>query len=256
MRRLPPLHTLDAFDAVARRGSVLAASEELRLTPSAVSHRLRRLELHLGAKLFHRQGRRVVLSDAGRDYLRTVSAALDRIERASEETAGADDVLTVHCPPSFAPARLLPRLSDFLASHPRIALRVHASPEPADFFRSDTDVEIRYGNADWAGLVVVPLMEDRVVPLCAPPLLERHGAALARRDFSAVPLIHSERAPIGWEEWMRQRGIPVPPRRGLRFDRGYLAVEAACLGHGVALEEHGVRRAGPGLRTIGRGGAA
>ncbi len=237
-RRLPPLRALQAFEAVARLGSVTAAAQELRITPSAVSHRLRRLEEALGVRLFHRSSRRIALTDAGRDYLESVASAFDRIERSSDRLAsgGASDLLTIHCPPSFAPAWLLPRLPDFMAHHPEIDLRIHASPQPVDFFRSDADVEIRYGNADWIGLVVVPLLEDRVAPLCAPALRARLPERPQPADLARLPLLHSERALLTWEDWLATHRLPAMARGGLRFDRGYLVVQAAAMGLGVALE--------------------
>ena len=208
-RRLPPLRALQAFEAVARLGTVAAAAEELLVTPSAISHRLRKLEETLGVRLFHRFNRRIALSDIGRDYLESIASAFDRIENSSSTLAcGApSDILTVHCPPSFAPAWLLPRVPDFMRLHPQIDLRIHASPEPVDFFRTDTDVEIRYGNADWTGLVVRPLFEDRVLPLVAPSLLDRLPPDPVPADLLKLPLIHSERALISWEDWFAR----VPP---------------------------------------------
>lgn len=237
-RRLPPLRSIHAFEAVARVGSVSDAAEELALTPSAVSHRLRKLEDHLGVQLFYRANRRMVLTSVGREYLQSVGSAFDRIEQASERLlAGmASDVLTVHCPPSFAPAWLLPRISRFLDAHPTIDLRIHASPEPVDFFKTDTDVEIRYGSADWSGLVVIPLLEDALTPLCSPGLKERIASLNASDALNDVPLIVSERAPIGWGEWFRAKGFRRTLNRGLYFDRGYLALQAAAQGLGVALE--------------------
>lgn len=237
-RHLPPLHALQAFEAIARTRSVTGAANELNLTPSAVSHRLRNLESSLGISLFHRVQRRMVLSDAGRDYLQLISSALDRIERASERLIGgmASDILTVHCPPSFAPAWLVPRVHRFLRLHPDIDLRIHASPVPVDFFRTDTDVEIRSGNTDWAGLHVTPLMADVLTPLCAPRLRDRIGAEPGPEALLKVPLIFSERSPLGWEQWFRARKIRFQSQRGLRFDRGYLALQAAAAGLGVALE--------------------
>ena len=60
-----PLAALKAFDAAARLGSFRAAAEALGLTPSAVSHQVKVLERALGVALFQRQGRAVVLSEAG-----------------------------------------------------------------------------------------------------------------------------------------------------------------------------------------------
>jgi len=237
-RRLPPLRALQAFEAVARLHSVTAAAEELALTPSAVSHRLAKLEQHLSIRLFHRAHRRILLSDAGRDYLRTIGSSFERIERASDRLAGnmASDVLTVHCPPSFAPAWLLPRIGGFLDAHSDIDLRIHASPDPVDFFRSDTDVEIRYGNADWAGLTVIPLLEDSSTPLCAPSVRESLGRPPSVERLHDAPLIFSERAPMDWERWFGVQGYRFTKSRALSFDRGYLTVQAAALGLGVALE--------------------
>ncbi len=238
IRRLPPLRALAAFEAVARHRSVVRAAEELSITPSAVSHRLKNLETHLGVRLFHRTTRAITLSDAGRDYLQSIASAFDRIQRSSDRLAGgmASDVLTIHCPPSFAPAWLVPRMAKFMAEHPDIDLRVHASPEPVDFFRTDTDAEIRYGNSDWTGLVVRPLMSDALAPLCAPALLERIARRPVASRIDDVPLIVSERALIDWPGWFKTKGLRASQTRGPIFDRGYLALQAAAEGLGVALE--------------------
>ena len=179
-----------------------------------------------------------MITDAGREYLPSVSSAFDRIERSSERLSSgmASDLLTVHCPPSFAPAWLLPRIRGFLENHPSIDLRIHASPQPVDFFKTDTDVEIRYGSADWAGLVVIPLLENSLTPLCSPAVKERIRNPVGADALNGMPLIISERAPIGWTEWFRVKNLESAPKRGLRFDRGYLALHAASLGLGVALE--------------------
>lgn len=237
-RRLPPLRALEAFESVARHHSVVRAADELSITPSAVSHRLKSLETHLGIRLFHRTTRSIALSDAGRDYLQSVGSAFDRIERSSHRLAGgmASDTLTVHCPPSFAPAWLVPRIRRFSEVHPDIDLRIHASPAPVDFFRTDTDVEIRYGNADWVGLTVIPLMEDRMTPLCSPHIFDQIRSLPETERLTSVPLIVSERAPIGWPDWFKANGYVMPQTRAPHFDRGYLAIQAAAEGLGAALE--------------------
>lgn len=239
MPALPPLRALQAFEATARHLSVASAAEELNVTASAISHQLKRLESFLGVKLFHRFNRRIALTDTGRGYVQLLASGFDRIARATEQvvTGGASDVLTVHCPPSFAPAWLIPRLGEFMAAHRRIDLRIHATPEPPEFFRSDTDVEIRYGTGDWPGLVVVHLMSDTVVPLTSPSLRAQLPERPSAADILSLPLIHSERALVGWPEWCRSLGLATwPGRSGLRFDRGYLAIQAAAEGLGVALE--------------------
>src|SRR3546814_8301504 len=116
-RARPPLAALRAFEATARRLSGQGAADELRGTPSAVSHRLRNLEGALGVKLFHRLNRRLVLTDAGAVYLSRVAPAFDALRTATAEIAErrTSDSLTLTAPPSFAEIWLLPRLGRFLA---------------------------------------------------------------------------------------------------------------------------------------------
>jgi LysR family glycine cleavage system transcriptional activator len=110
MRSLPPIKALQAFEAAARYLSVSRAAEELHVTPSAISHQLKALERHLGVRLFHRLNRRIALTDTGRNYLQSLASVFDRIESATNYVihGGVSDVITVHCPPSFAPAHRSP----------------------------------------------------------------------------------------------------------------------------------------------------
>ena len=82
MRKLPSLQSLRAFEAAARLQSFLLASEELHLTPSAISHQVRGLEAYLGQSLFTRSNRRVELTDSGARLLGTLSTVFDMVEEA------------------------------------------------------------------------------------------------------------------------------------------------------------------------------
>ena len=84
MRRLPPLNAVRAFEAAARRGNFNQAAEELNVTPSAISHQVRSLEEFFGIKLFQRSGRSVELTTKSRDFLRSVTQALDQVSAASQ----------------------------------------------------------------------------------------------------------------------------------------------------------------------------
>jgi LysR family transcriptional regulator, glycine cleavage system transcriptional activator len=82
--RLPPLNALKAFEAAARHESFTRAAEELCVTQGAVSHQVKALEIDLALKLFHRERQRLVITEAGRDYLAVVRDALDRIAIGTE----------------------------------------------------------------------------------------------------------------------------------------------------------------------------
>jgi DNA-binding transcriptional LysR family regulator len=115
LRRLPPLNALKAFEAAARSESFTRAAEELNVTQGAVSHQVKALEEILGVKLFNRERQRLVITEAGREYLAVVRDALDRIAVGTErlvqrQTSG---VLTVSTSPDFAAKWLVNRLGRF-----------------------------------------------------------------------------------------------------------------------------------------------
>lgn len=239
MKSNPPLKALRAFESTARLGSVKLAADELSVTASAISHQIKALESFLGVPLFHRTSRRVVLTDTGKSYLQFVSGAFERIDLATRQLIedGFTDILTVHCAPTFAPAWLMPRLPKFLQAHPDTDMRLHATPEPCDFARGNVDVEIRYGAGNWPGLEGHRLMAEMVTPMCSPQLVEELPRPLRPPHLAGVHLIHSERCSVNWAQWFDANGVDgVNVTRGLRFDRGYLSIQAAVDGIGFALE--------------------
>lgn len=80
----PPLRAVRAFEAIARLGSVTLAAQELAISPSAVSHQLKVLEGYLQIPLTERQGRRLTLSQQGREYYRSIRAAFNVLRQATE----------------------------------------------------------------------------------------------------------------------------------------------------------------------------
>lgn len=129
-RRLPPLHTLTAFDAAARRGSFTNAADELCITQSAVSQRIRVLEEFLRCKLFRRLIRRVELTQAGAQLAPFVSGMLGSLEQACQglERNRPSTRLTLSVVSSFASRWLVPRLGGFTTEHPQ--LDITSSPIP------------------------------------------------------------------------------------------------------------------------------
>jgi DNA-binding transcriptional LysR family regulator len=234
---LPPLPALIAFEAVARRLSFSQAAGELHLTPSAVSHQIAKLENFLGVLLFERSPRGIALSDAGEIYLKRVAGALGVIGNATTDVRkGVRNTLYVHASPSFASLWLMPRLGNFARAHPEIALSLSASPNHSDFALGQVDIDIRYGVPDWPNLVVEPIFDEIVLPLASPELLARLPIHVPE-DLLQRPLIQSTVSVVQWPVWFASRGlIGTPDRFGLRFDRAYLALEAAVQSLGIALE--------------------
>lgn len=237
MAHLPPLPTLIAFEAVARRRSFALAAGELHLTASAVSHQIAKLEAFLGVKLFDRSAQGVRLSAAGETYLRRVGGALGALGAATDDVRqGVRNSLYVHASPSFASLWLMPRLADFAQAHPGISLFLSASPTHSDFALGQADVDVRYGVPQWPDLLVTPLFEECILPLASPAFVARH-CLRQPADLLHVPLIQSTVSIVQWADWLASREVTQRPDRfALRFDRAQLAMDAAVQGLGVALE--------------------
>ncbi len=242
-RRLPPLNSLRAFEAVARHLSISKAAEELSVTPAAVSHQIKTLEDHLGVALFRRDKRSLMLSDAGQACLPGIREGFERLGSAIAEidSLGLAGILTVSVAPSFAAKWLLPRLDGFQTKHPDIDVRVSASMQLVDFTRDDVDLAIRYGSGRYPELVVERLMTEAVFPVCSPKLMKGKDGLKDLEGLRAQTLLHDD-SPDGdvscptWAMWLKAAGVnEVDASRGPRFNQSSLVLEAAILGRGVAL---------------------
>lgn len=233
-----PLSLLRAFEAAGRSGSFRSAASELGLTPSAVSHAIRKLEDQLGARLFRRQARAIELTTEGQTLMRHAGEAFDVLRRGMESVSTrAPHLLRLHVAPSFATQWLAPRLHRFLEANPGAEVRIAASTDYAEFSQGTFDADIVYAAAPTAraapGLVRISLGEETVIPLCAPALAVRirYPADLMRET-----LIHSDNKMLRWPDWFSANGLNAPTPHGLRFDRSFLAISMAADGLGIALE--------------------
>lgn len=254
MSFLPPIASLQAFEAVARRRSFALAAAELHLSASAVSHQLARLEAQLGVRLLERSAHGVRLSPAGEHYLARVAGALRAIASATDDLrTGVANSLYVHCSPSLATLWLMPRLPDFAQANPGISMNLSAAHVHSDFGLGSVDLDIRYGVPNWPDLVIEPLFEESILPLASPAFIRQHRLKRVEQLLE-VPLIQSNVNVVQWTDWFATFSDQRPPERfALRFDRAQMALEAATLGLGVALESAtvaGRHLAGGQLRPV------
>jgi LysR family glycine cleavage system transcriptional activator len=234
MRKLPPLTALVAFEAVARLGSVRAASDELNVTQSSISHQVSKIEEHFQTLLFHRRSKRLFLTTVGQDYLKIIEPALDSIANASSNVArfAKRETLTVSAPPSFITTWLLPRIDSFLKAHPDLNLRL-IDRMTLDMEDKNIDCAIEYRFEASKDLQSVRLLPDEVVILVAPDLLRKHQIC-SIESLSGIPLIETERRLISWQAilqsfpWFKKQKI-------LTFSYSLHAFKAAELGLGVVL---------------------
>jgi LysR family transcriptional regulator, glycine cleavage system transcriptional activator len=235
-RRLPPLNGLKAFEAAARSESFTRAAEELNVTQGAVSHQVKALEDTLGLKLFHRERQRLILTEAGRNYLAVVRDALDRIAVGTERLLQRQEggVLTVSTSPDFAAKWLVNRLSRFAEKHPDVDLRVAATTHYVDFAREDVDIAIRHGDGNWPGLHVKRLYSERLFPVCSPKLVAERNRITKAADLLKFPLLRLEDAK-NWARLFEAAGVKASVGPGPVLNRASMLIDAAIDGQGIAL---------------------
>jgi len=234
-QRLPPLATLRPFEAAARLESFSRAAEELHLTHGAVSHQVRALEEHLGTPLFHRHGKRVSLTTAGRAFAERIRGALGEIAQAADQMRGSrrTNRLTVSVLPSFASRWLMPRLIRFMDAHPKIEINVMATNALANFAVDDVDIAIRFGKGPWPPLVSEKILEDECFPV-ASPKMNRGRLPKTAKELLGVRLIREDRD--YWVEWFEAAGMPIEGKLGgPAFNDASHSIQAAIRGEGVAL---------------------
>ncbi|MEO0802099.1 MAG: transcriptional regulator GcvA [Cyanobacteria bacterium J06642_2] len=244
MRDLPPLNALRAFEAAARHMSFQRAAEELDVTPTAISHQVKRLEENLGIPLFiRRRPRPLLLTEAGqhlypvlREGFDTFAAALANLKQEQSITE-----LTVTLINDFAFKWLIPRLPKFQAAHPDIDIRLRTSVVVVDLNARTVDMAIRYGRGNYPDLVSKELFSDAFIPVCSPQLMQSKPLK-EPRDLANHTLLHCEWVNYSgtdqpsWQKWLDLAGLTtVDATRGLKFTGETLAIQAAINCQGVAL---------------------
>ncbi|MCF1441093.1 LysR substrate-binding domain-containing protein [Ralstonia nicotianae] len=236
-KRVPPLHLLIAFEAGARHASFARAAEELSVTPSAVSHRIKNLEALWGEDLFVRTGTTLRLTAAGTRYLRSVQDALKSLhELARPEFSKQRARLRVAIPPTFGRQHLVPRLPEFQALYPHIDLELHLAIPFLDVKAEDTDVEIRYGTGRYPDLKTTLLLKEPVFPACGRGYFEQIGGNTIAEPAQLLNL-NLLRSPLEpWRPWFEAAGLDAAePSTGSLFNDIGLMLEAVASNQGVAL---------------------
>jgi LysR family glycine cleavage system transcriptional activator len=241
-RRLPPLNALRAFEAAARHLNFSRAADELSVTPGAVSQQIQNLEDYVGAALFKRTPKGLLLTDAAQTALPALREAFDRLaEAASLLTAAVDGRrLTLTAPPSFAAKWLVPRLGAFEQAHPQVDVWLSAAIELVDLSAGEVDVAIRYGAGRYPGLEVKRLFSETVIPVASPEHLAENPLNTPA-DLANHILLHDGSPDLDdscpdWSMWLAARGLKsIDGMRGPRFNQSSLVIEAAVNGRGVAL---------------------
>jgi len=250
-RKIPSLQALACFDAAARHESYTRAAQELALTQSAVSRQISALEQYLGQSLFRRTRHGVALTERGSAYARQIAPRLQALERDTLEamsSQGAQQTLLLAAVPTFASRWLIPRLPDLARRHPQLVVHIETRTRPFLFADTDFDAALYAGTPqqlrNWAGTRSSLLLQEHLVPVCAPALLpasplctpERGIQPLTPEQLATMPLLQQSTRPEAWRQWFQRAAVAAPMAlAGPRYELFSLTVAAAVHAMGVAL---------------------
>lgn len=201
------LPDLRVFITIMRAGSFKGAAIQLGLTPSAVSHAMRRLEERLGTKLLNRSSRAVAPTDIGRALAQRLEEGFERIGAALAELdapgAGRYGELRINVFADAAHLLIAPAAPQFARLCPEVRLTVVVEDRPIDIVAEGYDAGIRYGHHVPEDMVAVPLSgAQRWIVAAAPAYLAAHGEPLHPDELAGhncIQLLLGDNSSYKWE---------------------------------------------------------
>lgn len=233
---LPPLRTLQVFEAAARHQSFTAAGRDIGITQSAVSRQIADLEANLGRKLFIRSGPKLTLTHTGAVLAEGIVRALAIMQSSVDEArvVAASRIVTLSMLPSVATKWLAPRLERFAQAHPDIDLRISATRNLVDFAAEGIDAAIRYGKGEWPEVIATQLGSETIQPVCTPEYAHKIGLTTPE-DLLRATLLRSDIAE-DWNKWFAATGVfDVTLPRGPKLGDDTATLQATLDHQGVAL---------------------
>ena len=234
-RDIPSLAALKGFEAAARAGSFSAAARELNVTHAAVAQHVRTVEAHLGLSLLNREGRKMVLTDAGAQLAEDLSEGfttiIDGVTSIVEDAQARP--LSITLTPNFAEYWLIPRLCDFWDKHPDITVSITASNDVVDLRRDGYDLAIRYGTGDFPGLESQFLVAGDYVVVATPDLLgDRKACSIS--DLQNFTWLFSPHLPV-YKRWAGKNGLDLKTCTIRELSSMSMITSAVRVGAGVSV---------------------
>ncbi|OAN13709.1 hypothetical protein A3K86_14145 [Photobacterium jeanii] len=236
------LTNLHTFNIAARVLSFKETAEQLALTNSAVSHRIRALEKELGFQLFIRRVRHIELTEEGKKLLavsnRTFDALFSEVEQISSNELSGE--IYIAASPSIATCMLLPRLSSFQARYPNLNVKLIAHPSAKPFDYEPIDLAIFYGKDHYPNYYHKRIINERVLPVCTHEYAQQHHLFDGIKHLATVNFLHAGEK-TAWQHWLDQmapelRNCKIDPHhKYYDFNTYDFAHTAAKNGLGVAI---------------------
>jgi DNA-binding transcriptional LysR family regulator len=234
------LEAMSVFAAIVDGGSLSAAGRHLNVPLATVSRKLSDLEAYLRTRLITRSTRKLVLTDAGRDYLDACRQILEQVDEAERAAAGAyakvKGQLVVAAPIVFGRLHVVPVAVEFLEAQPEVDIQLRLGDRNVNLIEEHVDVALRIGALPDSNLIATQVGTVRRVVCASPNYLDRFGTPQSLDDLAAHRCITFDglEAANAWtfagtDSQKRQARM----RSRMTVSTADAAIEAAVLGLGL-----------------------
>lgn len=187
------IEELRAFILIVETGSLTQAADRMGIAVSAVSRRLRDLEVRLGTALIQRSTRRLFLNETGQLFYQRAKSVLATLEDAEQEVKNAGGALSgglrISAPLSFGIAHMSTAIAQFMHAHPDIHIELDLSDKRVDMIAEGFDLAIRIGNLTDSSLIAKKISSVSVLPAAAPSLISQWPQLTHPGDLAKIPAL-------------------------------------------------------------------
>ncbi|MCP5088650.1 MAG: LysR family transcriptional regulator [Rhodobacteraceae bacterium] len=238
---LPPLDYLLAFESAAIAQSFAAASRDMNISETAISRKVKLLELHYDVALFVRRHRSIQLTPQGQNLLDNVRPAMQMLRHASRDILSdhQKNTVTLAATNSVTSLWLMPKLRKFRRTNKHLKIMLVASDSDQECLAENVDLSILRGDGNWSGYRSRLLFGETIFPVCSPNYLEANPQIgeiekLTAHGLIDVSNIHTEW--MNWKTWLAHYDYEFDGLDQAVFFNTYpLAIQAAVDGLGIAL---------------------
>lgn len=227
------------FARVARLGSFTQASEELRMSTTAVSRRVSELETHLGVRLLRRTTRSLSLTEQGQQYLHRCEMLLDEVEQLEAEVASAKTaargILRVTAGTSFTQEQLAPLLPKFCEQYPDVEIHLSLTDKMLDLIESGIDVAIRIGVLQSSSHKARRFTRCRHVLCASPDYLSRYGTPTTLNELAQHSCVIDTNQSRIWTFHDGAEVMTFQPQGQLFVNNADVVKQAVLAGTGIGL---------------------
>jgi DNA-binding transcriptional LysR family regulator len=177
---------IEVFIRVVEAQGFSAAARELRMTPSAVSKLIARLEDRLGARLLRRSTRKLQVTPEGVAFYESglrILAEIAAAEREAAQGAAPRGRLRINCLVPFGQHKLIPLIPKFLELNPEISIDLSLTDRVVDLLEERAELAIRAGPLAESSLVARKLGQSRMTVVASPSYLSAHGTPKTPADL-------------------------------------------------------------------------